>query len=323
MAVAPLSAKLARRLGVVDRPAGYKQHEVATPYLGGLAIAVGLAAGGACVVFLPQASTSELVRLAVSGGLAALALAGLGLFDDVRPLPAVLKLVFEIAASLVAWWLDFAVVITPWEWANVLLTVIWIVGVTNAFNLLDNMDGLSAGVAAVAATSFAVMGFLSGDPALGIVAAAMAGGCVGFLSHNRYPAKLFMGDSGSLLLGFLLALIGVRLQFDNLLEVTFLVPVVVLGVPIFDTTLVVLGRVTHGRGPFTPGRDHISHRLVAIGLPVKESVALLYWAGAALGWLGLVITRSNVQVGWMLLGFVCAMALFFGRLLWQVPVYET
>jgi UDP-GlcNAc:undecaprenyl-phosphate GlcNAc-1-phosphate transferase len=113
------------------------------------------------------------------------------------------------------------------------------------------------------------------------------------------------------------------LEFDNLLEVTFLVPVVVLGVPIFDTTLVVAGRLAHGRGPFSGGQDHISHRLVAIGLPVKEAVGLLYWSGLCLGWLGIVITRANVQVGWMLLGFVLSLGLFFGRLLWRVPVYET
>jgi UDP-GlcNAc:undecaprenyl-phosphate GlcNAc-1-phosphate transferase len=326
-AASPLTAALARRVGIVDRPdpavGGYKRHASETPYLGGLAIAAGLAAGGALVLFLSDASTKELVRLVVWGGGAALLLGTLGLIDDVRPMPAWSRFAVEIAAAAGAWQLGFDVSIAPWGPVNFVLTVLWIVGITNAFNLLDNMDGLSAGVAAVSGVSFAVMGLLSANPALAIVSAALAGGCLGFLAHNRYPAKLFMGDSGSLLLGFLLALIGVRLQFDNLLQVTFLVPVVVLGVPIFDTALVVVGRLAHGRGPFTAGRDHTSHRLVALGLPVREAVGLLYWAGLCLGWLGLVITRANVQVGWMLLGFVLAMGAFCGRLMWKIPVYGT
>ena len=324
--VSPLTARVARRLGIVDRPEaasrGYKRHAGETPYLGGVAIAAGIGAGSLLVLLLADASKPTLLKLFVFGGVGAASLALLGLVDDVRSLPPIFRLLLEIGAATGAWALGFRVELAPWDLADYFLTVAWIVGITNAFNLLDNMDGLSAGIAAVAGASFAAMGVLSGNPALAIVSAALCGASLGFLLHNRHPAKLFMGDSDSLLLGFLLALIGVRLEFDNLLEVTFLVPVVVLGIPIFDTMLVVAGRLSHGRAVFTGGRDHVSHRLVAIGLPVREAVRLLYWSGLCLGWLGIVITRSNVQVGWMLLGFVAALGVFLGNLLWKVPVYD-
>ncbi len=324
--VAPLSAGLARRIGITDKPdgdgEGYKRHAAETPYLGGVAIAAGIAAGGSLLLLVAGGARIDLIRLFLIGGAVALALGVMGLLDDIRSLHPLLRLGVQVAAALGAWVAGFRVEVVPWDALNLAITLIWIVGITNAFNLLDNMDGLSAGIAGVAGASFAVMGLLSANPALAIASAAIAGATFGFLQLNRHPAEIFMGDSGSLLLGYLLALIGMRLEFDNLLEVTFLVPVVVLGVPIFDTTLVVLSRLRHGRGPFTAGRDHASHRLVALGLPVKEAVGLLYWSGACLGWLGIVITRSNVQVGWMLLGFVLALGLFFGRLLWKVPVYE-
>ena len=131
-----------------------------------------------------------------------------------------------------------------------------------------------------------------------------------------------MGDAGSLFLGFMLAVLGIALRFETLPRVTFLIPVVVLGLPIFDTTLVVLSRLRHGRPAFLGGRDHMSHRLVLIGLPVKTAVRLLYWSGLCLGWLGLTISRSTPQVGYMLVGFVVALGLFFGWLLMKVPVYE-
>ena len=159
-------------------------------------------------------------------------------------------------------------------------------------------------------------------PLLAVVAASLAGASFGFLAHNRHPAKIFMGDAGSTFLGFMLALIGVRLRFDNLVEVTFLIPVVVLGIPILDTALVVTSRTLHGRAVFLGGRDHISHRLVHVGLSVPLAVGLLYWTGLCLGWLGIVISQASVEVGWMLLGFVIALGLFFGLLLLRVPVYK-
>lgn len=326
LAATPLTTRVAHRFGILDRPdvegSGYKNHLHAMPYLGGVAIFLGvLSTAGLLSVEHWPAADHEIPRFLVAIGIA-VGLGLVGLIDDVRRLTLVARLVAGIGAAVAAWELGFRVQAFPSASLNFALTVVWIVGITNAFNLLDNMDGLSAGLAGIGASSFAVMGFLEGQPQPTIVAAALAGGAFAFLTHNRHPAKVFMGDAGSLFLGFLLALIGIELRFDNLLKVTFLVPVVVLGVPIFDTTIVVLSRVKNRRPIFRGARDHVSHRLVRMGLPIKTAVGVLYWAGFCLGWLGLVISQSTVQVGWMLLGFVIAMGIFLGVLLWKAPGHE-
>ena len=323
-AVTPLTARIARRLGILDRPesSSHKSHNVVTPYLGGVAIVAGVAVGCAVLTAVPGNQFYFPPGKITIGLLIAAGLALVGLIDDVRPVPRSLRLLAQLMAAFGAWSAGFRVSLLPSEELNALITVIWIVGITNAFNLLDNMDGLSAGLAAIAALGFTTMGLVEGLPILLTVTAALTGSLVGFLAHNKHPAKIFMGDAGSLFLGFLLALIGINFRFDNLLQVTFLVPVVVLGLPIFDTSLVVMSRLLHHRPVFLGGRDHVSHRLVRLGLSVKVAVGLLYWAGLCLGWLGLVISRSTQGVGWMLLGFVFAVGLFFGVLLLRVPVYD-
>lgn len=315
----PAMSRVALALGILDHPdehpTGYKMHAGPTPYLGGLAMYLGVGAGWLLVYLNDHGETGNLPV----GFLLAVALGLIGLWDDVRHLPRSVRLLGQLAAAGGAWAVGFQAAPTPEPALNVAITIFWIVGITNAFNLLDNMDGLSSGLAAIGALSFGVMAIIEDLTGLAIASLALAGAAWGFRLHNKHPAKVYMGDAGSTFLGFLLALIGMQLRFDNLLEVTFLVPVVVLGIPIFDTTLVVLTRLKNKRGIFRGGRDHISHRLVQTGLPVKAAVWLLLWCGACLGWLGLVISRSNVQVGWMLLGFVMALGIFFGGLLWKVP----
>ena len=324
--ITPASSKLAYRFGVLDRPdedpQGKKRHARTTPYLGGLAIFSGAIAGSLLILIavgpdIDALFTAFPLALGVS-----LFLGLIGLADDMRNMPISLRAGAQVAAALAAWFSGFRVDLTNNLAVDLLLTIVWVVGITNAFNLLDNMDGLTAGTAGIAAFTFALMGVTGGMPVLAIVAASLSGAAWGFLAHNRHPAKIFMGDAGSLFMGLLLALIGMRLRFENLVEVTFLVPVVVLGLPIFDTTLVVLSRVRHGRGVFDGGHDHVSHRLVRIGLPVPATVRLLYWSGICLGWLGFVITRADPQVAYMLLGLVFAMGVYLGRVLWKVPVYD-
>lgn len=324
--VTPISARVARRLDILDHPQagshGHKKHKQPTPYLGGLAIFSGVLAGSLFMVAIPEGRPSLVLAgfpLAIAG---ALALGFVGLVDDLRALPRIVRLMAQIGAAVLAHLGGFDVSLTGIAAVDLLLTVVWIVGITNAFNLLDNMDGLTSGLAGIAALAFAAMGVMGGMPLLAVIGAALSGASFGFLAHNRHPAKIFMGDAGSTFLGFLLALIGVRLRFDNLVEVTFLVPVIVLGIPILDTALVITSRKLNGRPIFLGGRDHVSHRLVRVGLSVPLAVGLLYWAGVCLGWLGLVITRSSIEVGWMLLGLAIALGLFFGALLLRVPVYE-
>lgn len=324
--VTPITGMVARRFGILDHPdidpQGRKKHEEATPYLGGAAIICGLVAGTVTLAWVPDVGITTVLANLPPLLAVAVVLGAIGLADDIRSLPRWFRAAAQLTAALLAWWAGFRVEL-PWEPINLALTLLWIVGITNAFNLLDNMDGLTSGVAAVAAFSFAVMGAINGLYIVPVIASALAGSCFGFLMHNRHPAKIFMGDAGSMFIGFLLALIGLQLRFDNLLSVTFLVPVVVLGIPILDTSLVVLSRLRHGKPVFLGGRDHVSHRLVLLGLPVKETVNLLYWSGLCLGWLGLIISRSSVEIGYMLLALVLAVVAYFGRLLWKVPVYTS
>ena len=317
----PLVRRFADRRQILDQPGGHKGHAVAVPYLGGIAIAVAFAVAvlSAGVVYRPPGGLTE---LAVILGLA-LALAVIGLVDDLRGLGLVFRIIAEVGAGIVLWAVGSGVNLTGLPAADAVITVLWVLGITNAFNLLDNMDGLSAGVAAIAAGGFFVIAAINGQYLVAALGAALAGVAVGFLWHNFHPAKIYMGDAGSLFFGFLLAALGIRLRFDGPTSITFFVPITVLGVAILDTTLVTSTRLLNRRSPFSGGRDHTSHRLVMVGVPVPYAVSLIYAAAVAHAWLALVISRVDVTTGFMLMAFVILADLFFGVLLAQVPVYET
>ncbi len=202
-------------------------------------------------------------------------------------------------------------------------TVAWVVLVVNAINLLDNMDGLSAGVAAIAGLAFFVLAVGNGQFLVAALSVALAGCAAGFLRHNFHPARIYMGDAGSLFLGFLLAVTATRLELVGTPPVVALfVPLLVLGLALFDTTLVVLERLRHGRSPFQGGRDHTSHRLVFVGLPVPVSVGLLYATALALAWLAILLAELPTGPGLMLVAFVLTAGLALLLLLRAVPVYD-
>jgi UDP-GlcNAc:undecaprenyl-phosphate GlcNAc-1-phosphate transferase len=178
------------------------------------------------------------------------------------------------------------------------------VGITNAFNLLDNMDGLSGGVGAVAAAFFTLLAAMSRPPQVlvGGLSAALFGVCLGFLVYNFNPATIFMGDAGAMFIGYMLAAVGIKLRFPgNVTFVTWMIPVLVLGVPIFDTTLVFISRLRRRLNPLTtPGTDHTSHRLVRLGFTQREAVLMLYLAGCGLGVLAMFITQADVIQSYVL-----------------------
>jgi UDP-GlcNAc:undecaprenyl-phosphate GlcNAc-1-phosphate transferase len=197
-------------------------------------------------------------------------------------------------------------------WADIAVTIFWLVGVTNAFNLLDNMDGLSGGVAAIGAAFFVLMSAFSGQYLVGALSAAVLGACIGFLIYNFNPASIFMGDSGALFLGFMLAAIGIKLRFpDNVTFVTWMIPPLVLGVPLFDTALVMLSRLRRGLNPLTtPGKDHVSHRLVAMNMTQREAVLTLYLVAGAFGMVATFVTQASVLEGYIVGGIVALAALY-------------
>lgn len=317
----PLMLRVALRRQILDHPDERKSHTAPVPYLGGVAIVVAfsLAVGVSAAIYRPTSGLGDLVLVLCVGSLLAL----MGLVDDIRGLSAGLRLAIEVGAGVAVWGVGSGVRLPGPHITDLLITVLWVVGITNAFNLLDNMDGLSAGVAAVAAGSFFVVAVVNHQHLVAALALTVVGCAVGFLRHNFHPARIYMGDAGSLFLGFLLAFLGLRLKLVDTPQTSSLfVPILILGVPVFDTTLVTIARLRHGRSVMQGGRDHASHRLVWIGLPVAVSVGLIYGASVALGWLAIVVARVDLTSAMLLVAFVLGIGIVLLALLYTVPVYE-
>jgi len=290
----PLVRWAAVRWGFIDQPSARKVHAQPTPRLGGAAIYVGCIA--ALLAFGDRFYVSQVVSILVGATLVSF----LGIWDDRRGLRPLLKLLGQTLATGILIMSGVQVGFLRNPALNLAVTMLWMVGITNALNLLDNMDGLSGGVATVACIFFLLLAVMSGQYLVGSFAAALLGACVGFLYYNLNPATIFMGDTGSLFIGFVLAALGIKLRFpDNVAFVTWMIPVVVLGLPIFDTTLVVISRLRRGLNPLTtPGKDHVSHRLVLLGATKREAVLMLYLVCCALGVVAMFLTQASILEGY-------------------------
>jgi UDP-GlcNAc:undecaprenyl-phosphate/decaprenyl-phosphate GlcNAc-1-phosphate transferase len=297
---------VARRAGLVTAPRDDRWHRKPVPLLGGAAIMVGTVAA---LWLIPGAVTRFGMLLAP-----ALVMGAVGLRDDVRPLRPQAKLVAQIVLAATLMQFGFMLRLTPYTLPNVCLTLIWVVGITNAFNLLDNMDGLAAGMAIVAA-SFRLWFFLADhDQGGAAITAAFIGGVAGFFVRNFPPARIFMGDAGSLFIGFFLA--GVSLAgewaYSRGLSAVLVFPVLLMLIPIFDTTFVTLTRLLTGRPVSQGGRDHTSHRLVSLGISERQALAFLYGISGLSGVLAVlsyqygfaytVVLLALMLVGLVLLG---------------------
>lgn len=311
VALTPAARYLAPRLGVMDIPSARKVHHSPVPRLGGMAIYLAVLA--AAVVLGERYNFAQFGSIIVG----ATAVSFMGLVDDRWGLRPTVKLIGQTLAALLLWATGVRVGTFGYPPADFLLTIFWIIYITNAINLLDNMDGLAGGVAAIAAAHFALMCSFSGQYLVGALAMAVLAACIGFLFYNLNPASIFMGDSGALFLGFTLAAIGIKLRFpENVTFVTWMVPVLVMGLPIFDTALVSLSRLRRGLNPLTtPGKDHVSHRLVAAGLSPREAVLTLYVVSFVLGLLALFVTRASVVEGYIVGGLVALAGIFW---LWRL-----
>jgi len=308
----PLARHLAPRLGVMDQPSPRKIHTKAMPRLGGAAIYLAFIV--ALLLFENRHYISQLVSILLGATLVSFC----GFWDDRWGMRPLLKLgVGQPLAALILIASGIRVSFLPHPALNILVTILWVVGITSALNLLDNMDGLSAGVATVASAFFLLLAAMSGQYLVGSLAAALLGACLGFLFYNFNPASIFMGDGGSLFIGFILAAVGIKLRFPGRLDiVTWMIPVLVLGVPIFDTTLVVVSRLRRGLNPTThPGKDHFSHRLVAMGFSQREAVMAIYLICGALGVLAIFLTQASVVEAYAI-GAIVLLAGLFG--LWRL-----
>ena len=291
----PLARRLAPRLGMLDQPSPRKVHQRPMPRLGGAVIV--LASLATLLFFQDRIEVQQLFGIMLGGAFVSL----LGALDDRWGMSPWVKLLGQFFAAAILMVTGVMVQLFPEAWINVAATALWVVGITNAFNLLDNMDGLSSGVAAVAAAFFTLLAAMSDQVYVGALAAAVLGATLGFLAYNFNPASIFMGDSGSLFLGFVLAALGIKLRFPaNVNFVTWMAPVLALGVPLFDTALVIVSRLRRGLNPVTtPGKDHTSHRLVAAGFTTREAVMIHYLAGGAFGVLAIFVTQANVLEGYV------------------------
>jgi len=321
----PVVVRIAHRVGAVDLPGPRKVHAAPIPRIGGLAVFIGFVAGLLFAAFatgyLGNAERPRVGYWAVLG-LAAVGMLLLGLLDDVRPVAFQWKFAAQVVAGTAVWAAGFRVEVISWPFTNDALqlglwslpvTVFWIVGITNAFNLIDGLDGLAAGTALITTTTVAILGVYGGHVAVSAISVALAGSLVGFLRHNFNPARIFLGDSGSLFLGFTLAVISIHGSQKNVTAVAVLAPLLVMGYPILDTLLSVARRLNYLREDsaqqggllyiarnmqrvFLPDRGHVHHRLLELGLSHRGAVLALYMCAAALaaGALAIVIVNSLV-----------------------------
>ena len=294
----PLVKWLAVKIGAVDVPKDKRRmHDHPIPRLGGLAIFVGFVAA-----VLAFADVDRQLRGILLG---ACIIEAVGMVDDSHSLGAGIKLIFQIIAALIAVWHGVVIemIANPlpfiggeyWDFGimAVPITVIWIVAVTNSVNLIDGLDGLADGVSTIAAITMLIIALLMGNLEMAAICAALAGGCIGFIPYNRNPAKIFMGDTGSTFLGFVLATVSVTGLFKLYAVISFVVPFIILGFPIFDTVSAFTRRILKGQNPMKADRSHTHHKLIDMGMNQKQAVATLYLVAIVLGLCAVMIVSTG------------------------------
>lgn len=304
-ASAPLFIRVATKAGMVDIPDArpYKWHDTATPLAGGLVLAVAILVS---ILTVAQSSLTAIRPILAAGAIVLL----WGLWDDRASLPVWAKLVGQILAAITLWLGGILVHLFSIEWLNLLITVFWVVGMLNAFNFIDSMDGLALGLGGIGAAFFMLVTVDSQQPSLAFLCAALVGGTVGSAFYNVTPAKMFIGDSGSQLLGLLLLAVGmayVPIGLDK--AVSWFTPILVLGVPIFNITLVVFSRVWRRVKFYEARRDHLAHRLVDLGLDRSRTVIAMHITAVVLGLVAFIALKMSPVGATLLFGVVVAVGL--------------
>lgn len=321
LAVTPWIRGLAIRRGIGDYPSSRKIHTKFIPRMGGVGIIAGFI-GGMTVAWLwnPQVPLPQGLNLAGVAG-AVLLVVGLGIYDDIKGVGSLGKLTLQCLASAAVIFSGLRIESLTLPFAETLeagafsipITVLWLVGVTNAVNLLDGLDGLAAGVAAIVAASFLCIGLYTRDMLIVYSTAALLFACLGFLRYNFHPASIFMGDTGSLFLGFLLACISLLVMQHSSAEVTpisILVPVAALAVPIVDTSVAFFRRLRRGMHPLKADKEHIHHRLMDLGLTHRQTVAVNYAISIVYGFIAFLLVLIDSLYAVILLLFVFGSAFF-------------
>ncbi|MDH7577571.1 MAG: MraY family glycosyltransferase [Bacillota bacterium] len=309
LGLTPFIRKLALLAGAVDRPGVRKIHSVPVPCWGGLGICLGFTAA----VLLGVPLTRQIQGLLIGG----MAILLLGLVDDWRGLSAWAKLAGQVAAAciLVAFGITVDFVTNPLGGMiylgafSIPVTIAWVVGITNALNLVDGLDGLAAGVAAVSAGTVAVVAFGEGEAVVACCALLLAAAALGFLPHNFHPAKIFMGDGGSMFLGFMLASLAVLGLTKSATAFSLILPILILGIPIFDMIFAIIRRILRGQHIFAADRDHLHHRLLDLGLSHRQTVLVIYGVNFLLGGSAVLLTCLTTDQGVVVLFILIASVL--------------
>jgi len=303
VALTPLVIRLASVLGAVDHPrGGRKIHKRQVPRLGGVAIFLPVMLSLAFGFWIVPAESRVLGRGELFGFfVACCCIFLLGVYDDIRGANAPRKLTLQIAAATLLYFSGVRIseIATPFGWIVTLgifafpFTMLWLVGLTNGMNLLDGIDGLAAGVGAIGSMTVLTISIGSENPQVSLMAAALLGSLLGFLVFNFYPAQIFLGDCGALFLGFFLAALSVLGSQKTATAVALAIPIIALGIPIFDTLLALIRRILRGRHPFQADRDHLHHRLLALGLSQPQVTITLCLASGYLAVIALLLTRAT------------------------------
>lgn len=309
MIFSPVAIKLAPRIGAMDIPKdGRRMHSKAMPRFGGLAIFVGTI--GSLAIY--AGGNEKIIPVMIGGTL----IYCLGVVDDLKNLDAKVKFGVQLLIAILMYYMGLRIkFITNYfgegavhfgEAVCFVVTVLWIVGITNTINLIDGLDGLAAGTTAIASLCIAYVAYIHGDEygmmVVCLAMLALAGGCLGFLPFNFYPAKIFMGDGGSLFLGFMIATLSVVGPLKRSTVIAVVVPVIVLGIPIFDTFFAILRRVVNHRPIMEADKGHLHHRLMESGYGQRRAVLMLYGISAIMGMAAVLVSRELYKDAFVLVG---------------------
>lgn len=292
--VTPFVKKLAITIGAVDQPNDRKVHKNVMPRLGGLAIIISFFVG--FMLFLP--TTIEAWPILIGG----LIITFTGLVDDLKELSAKMKLAGQLLAAIVTViggvQIEFITLpygqIVEFGYFSIPLTIIWIVGVINAINLIDGLDGLAAGVSSIALLTISGMAVVMGNPLIALLGFILLGSTVGFLPFNFYPAKIFMGDTGALFLGYMISVLSVMGLFKNVALFSLIVPIIILGIPLLDTIFAVVRRVVQKKPLSSPDKLHLHHCLIKLGFTHRQTVILIYALSGYFSMAAIIFTRATL-----------------------------
>jgi len=293
----PHVKNLAIKIGAVDAPDARKVHTKPMARMGGLAIY----AAFVLAVLASMYVSHEIMGILVGGTVILI----VGIIDDLKPLPPRVKLLGQIVAAIVLVMFDIRIewLTNPFgdmlyvDYLAIPLTIIWVVSLTNTVNLIDGLDGLAAGVSTIASLTILLVALQQNFVSVAILTAALAGSALGFLQHNFNPAKIFMGDTGSMFLGYMLAAVSILGAVKSAATIALIVPIVALGLPILDTAFAIIRRYMSGKPIFKPDKGHLHHRLLEMGLTQKQAVLLMYVISGCLGLSAIALTEVNKSFG--------------------------